>query len=159
MSDRQQILSDQEFWTRLEYDASRWLEGSEDRALRRFWIDGFNPEVATNTKRGLDVEGAAWVMRSDGGEVAGGVPPHKRHGEGDRSQPYYRFLASIPQKLVNGRRLGFEIESLSLDEGQQFLQIVIGCPKKTAEPGTAPNGGPGTASGNSALTEGPPSVS
>ena len=40
MSDRHQTLDDhQSSWTRLEYDASHWLEASDDKALRRFWID------------------------------------------------------------------------------------------------------------------------
>jgi len=40
MSDRHQIMDDHKFWTRLEHDASHWLEASDDKALRRFWIDG-----------------------------------------------------------------------------------------------------------------------
>jgi hypothetical protein len=107
MTDRCQILDDQEFWTRLEFDSSGWLKNSDDPTLRRFWIDGFIPETATNTKRGLDVTGAVWV------------------GEGSWMQYQYRFLASVPQKLLHGHRHGFEIESLSLDEGGQLLEIVI----------------------------------
>jgi hypothetical protein len=41
MNGRDQILNDQEFWTRLEFVASRWLETSDDRDLKRFWVDGF----------------------------------------------------------------------------------------------------------------------
>ena len=58
MSDRHQIKDDQQFWERLEYAASHWLQSSGDVALRRFWIDGFLPEAAKNTRRGVDVEGA-----------------------------------------------------------------------------------------------------
>jgi len=152
-------MRDQEFWIRLEHKASLWFESSQDQALRRFWIDGFNPEVATNTKRGVDVEGVVWLMRIDGGQDAAGAAKHRHRSDGHHRKPYHRFRVSIPQKLVHGRRLGFEIESLSLDEGQQFVQIVIGCPKRIAEPVTAPNGSPSASPGNSALTEGPPSVS
>jgi hypothetical protein len=54
-------MDDKEFWTRLEYDASHWLESSDDNMLRRFWIDGFLPDSINNTKYGADVEGTAWV--------------------------------------------------------------------------------------------------
>ena len=106
MSDRHQIIYDKEFWTRLEYDVSRWLGGSDDKTLRRFWIDGFLPESATDTKRGADVEGMAWV------------------GIGGSEQYQYRFVVSVPQKMLH-RRETFSIERLSLDEAQQTLQIEV----------------------------------
>ena len=107
MSDRHQILDDKEFWTRLEFDASHWLEGSDDKELRCFWIDGFLPEMVVNTKRGADVEGTAWV------------------GEGGRMQHSYRFIVSVPQQLLHLRRQTFSIELLILDEAQQTLQIEV----------------------------------
>ena len=106
MSDRQQIKDDRQFWERLEYAASHWLRGSDDITLRRFWIDGFLPEAATNTQRGVNVEGAAWV------------------GLGRRRQLQYRFVVSVPQKLLHQRET-FSIEHLSLDEAQQTLQIAV----------------------------------
>ena len=105
MSDRHEILNDQEFWARLEYDASRWIQRSGDKDLRRHWVDGFIPTNAIDTKRGLNVEGAAWVM-----------------GE---SECEYRFLASIPQKLLHGRRQKYEIESLTLDKDHHLLELVV----------------------------------
>ena len=107
MTGRHQILNDQEFWTRLEYDASRWLENSDDQGLRKFWIDGFLPETARDTKFGVEVEGTVWV------------------GERGRVQYEYHFAASVPQKLLHRRRESFEIESLSLDEAQQLLEVVV----------------------------------
>jgi len=106
VSDRHQIMDDEEFWTRLEFDASRWLGRSEDKTLRRFWIDGFLPESATNTKRGADVKGMAWV------------------GIGGREQFQYRFVVSVPQKMLH-RREAFSIGQLSIDEAQQTLQIEV----------------------------------
>jgi hypothetical protein len=106
-NDRDQILDDEPFWDRLEYMGSHWLERSDDRALRRFWIDGFLPEALTNTKHGADVEGTVWV------------------GEGSRIQHPYRFVASIPQKMIHRRRQTFTIERLVLDERRQILQIVV----------------------------------
>jgi hypothetical protein len=141
MSDRHQIVNDQEFWTRLEYVATRWLEDSGDQNLRRFWIDGFLPENATNTKYGADVEGVAWV------------------GNGPRRQDQYRFIASLPQKMLHRRTPGFTIERLSLDEGKQVLEIILASANPSAEPCTSPNGGPARRSGSSAASEGPPSVS
>lgn len=140
MSDRHEILNDQDFWTRLEFVASRWLETSDDRNLRRFWVDGFQPEIARDTRFGVDVEGMAWV------------------GKGSRNQFQYRFVVELPQKMLHRRTPGFVIEQLSLDEGNKALQIELARLEPIAEPGTSPNGGPGTSSGNPALTEGPPSL-
>jgi hypothetical protein len=98
MSDRNQIMDDGEFWTQLEYDASHWLESSEDKTLRRFWIDGFLPKSAAGTKLGADVEGTAWVST------------------GGRAQYPYRFVVCVPQKMLHRRRQNFRIERLSLDE-------------------------------------------
>ncbi|MBI3413803.1 MAG: hypothetical protein HY043_00565 [Verrucomicrobia bacterium] len=114
MSDRHQILDDQEFWTRLEYDASHWLESSDDKTLRRFWIDGFLPESITDTIRGADVEGTAWV------------------GIGGREQWPYRFVVSVPQKMLHRGRQTFAIEQLSLSEAEQTLQIEVVSEKQVA---------------------------
>src|SRR5579859_2668116 len=141
MSDRHQILNDRDFWTRLEFVASRWLETSDDLELRRFWIDGFLPETAKDTRFRVDVEGMAWV------------------GDGPRKQSQYRFTVGLPQRMLHRRTPGFVIERLSLDEGNQVLQIELARLKPGPEPGTAPNGGPSTSSANSALTKRPPSVS
>jgi hypothetical protein len=108
MTDRHQILDDTEFWTHLEYEASRWLGDADDSALRRFWIDGFIPESITNTKRGAEVEGIAWV------------------GIGSRDQYEYRFVVSVPQKMLQGRRQTFIIDQLFLDDAEQTLQIQVG---------------------------------
>ena len=106
MSNRHQIKDDRQFWERLEYAASHWLQSSGDATLRRFWIDGFLPEAAKNTQRGVDVEGAAWV------------------GLGQRRQLQYRFVVSVPQKLLHQRET-FAVEHLALDEAQQTLQIAV----------------------------------
>jgi hypothetical protein len=107
MGDRHQIMNDEEFWTRLEFDASHWLETSDDKTLRRFWIDGFLPESITDTKHGADVEGTAWV------------------GIGGREQYQYRFFVSVPQKMLHRGRQTFRIERLSLDEAEQTLKIEV----------------------------------
>jgi len=107
-------MDDKEFWDRLEYDASRWLGNSDDRALRRFWIDGFLPETVTDTKRGVDVEGTAWV------------------GDGAREQHPYRFVVSVPQKMLRRGRSVFSIEHVVIDAAQQTLQIEVGNEKQVA---------------------------
>ena len=114
VSDRHQIMNDDEFWTRLEFDASRWLENSDEKTLRRFWIDGFVPETITNTKHGADVEGTAWV------------------GIGGRDQYQYHFVVSVPQKMLHRGRQTFCIERLSLDEAEQTLQIEVTSEKQVA---------------------------
>ncbi len=113
MHDRHHIKDDQQFWERLEYAASHWLQSSGDVTLRRFWIDGFLPEAAKNTQRGVDVEGGALV------------------GLGQRRQFQYRFVVSVPQKMLRQRET-FSIERLSLDEAQQTLQITVSSERPVA---------------------------
>jgi hypothetical protein len=81
-SHRHEIIKDALFWTKFAYSVCGWLGEAEDVLLRRFWIDDFLPESATDTKRGVDVEGKAWV------------------GDGPRDQQAYRFIVSIPQKML-----------------------------------------------------------
>jgi hypothetical protein len=101
-------MKDALFWTKLAYSACGWLRDSEEASLRRFWIDDFLPESATDTKRGIDVKGTAWV------------------GDGPRDQQAYRFIVSLPQKMLRRRRDTFSIESFVLDEKQHTLQVDIG---------------------------------
>jgi hypothetical protein len=107
MNDRHQIMDDREFWARLEYIASHWLNSSEEKAMSRFWIDGFAPTAVRNTKRGVDIEGRAWV------------------GEGPRMQEEYDFVVSVPQKMLHRRGQTFSIEQLLLDQAQKTLQIEV----------------------------------
>jgi len=103
---RYQILQDGLFWTKLAYHACGWLRNAEDVSLRRFWIDDFLPEIANDTQRGVDVEGIAWI------------------GEGSRTMHPYRFVASIPQKLLH-RQLSYTFECFTLDASQRTLQLEI----------------------------------
>lgn len=106
MDERHQVLIDQEFWQRLEYDATRWLQQSHDRTISCFWIDGFLPEGAKNTKRGVDVEGTAWVCRG-------------------AAQFPWRFVARVPQNLLRPDDRHFQIESLALDQEQEVLIVAV----------------------------------
>jgi hypothetical protein len=106
-SNRHEILNDPLFWTRLASHACGWLRGSEDKSLRRFWIDDFLPESATDTKRGVDVTGTAWI------------------GEGPRAMHPFRFIVSVPQNMLHRNRDHFAIEQLMIDDGQRTLQIQI----------------------------------
>jgi hypothetical protein len=124
MSDRHQILNDREFWERLEFDSCRWIENANDAHLKRFWIDGFLPEKATNTKFGVDVQGVAWV------------------GAGPRKQWPYGFVASLPQKMLYQRCPQYTIQQLTLDEKEQVLRVVLLAARTGAEPDTPPNGAP-----------------
>ena len=94
------------FWTGLAYTACGGLRLADDPALRGFWVDDFLPESAIDTKRGVDVQGTAWV------------------GDGSRMHPY-RFTASIPQKMLHRRRKSFSIERLDFDHARRALQVVI----------------------------------
>jgi hypothetical protein len=107
-SDRHQIMKDPLFWTRLAFAACGLLRESDDKSLRGFWIDDFTPESVTDTQQGLDVEGTAWV------------------GDGRRAMHPYRFIVSIPQKMLHRRRDSFSIGRFDLDEEQHSLQVEVG---------------------------------
>jgi hypothetical protein len=97
-------MKDALFWTKLAYSACGWLRDSEDASLRRFWIDDFLPESATDTKRGVDVEGTAWV------------------GDGPRGDQHpYRFIVSVPQKMLHRRPDSFSIELFCLRRGPALI--------------------------------------
>jgi hypothetical protein len=114
MRDRDAFIEDRDFWERLEYSASAWLGGSQEKRLRRFWIDGFIPETAKNTQRGADIEGIIWV------------------GEGPRDQYQFRFVASVPQKLLH-RRAQFHIDDIAIDEAQKQVTISLSGPSSSNE--------------------------
>jgi hypothetical protein len=107
VSDRNRIIADQEFWTRLEFEATGWLAASDDSATKQFWIDGFIPDTAENTKRGIDVRGIAWV------------------DDGARSQHPFQFVVSVPQKMLSKKNPRIEIESLRLEPGEKTLIILL----------------------------------
>lgn len=107
-SDRHQIMKDPLFWTQLAFSACGALREADDKSLHRFWIDDFLPETATDTKHGVDIQGTAWV------------------GDGPRAMHPYRFVASIPQKMLHRRRDSCLIEHLDLDEKRHTLQVRIG---------------------------------
>ena len=108
VSNRHEITKDQLFWTKLAFTACGLLREEDDKTLRGFWIDDFMPEDATDTKRGVDVKGTAWV------------------GDGSRAMYPYRFIVSVPQKMLHRRRDSFSIESFILDREQQTVQVEIG---------------------------------
>jgi hypothetical protein len=61
---RNAILKDGLFWQRLEYAVSRVFGSSEQKTLRRFWVDGFVPEGIDNTKAGVDVSAAFGLLKA-----------------------------------------------------------------------------------------------
>lgn len=110
--DRHQIMKDAIFWVALAYSACGWLRESAEASLRGFWVDDFLPENATDTKRGVDVEGTAWI------------------GNGSRDLHPYRFIVAIPQKMLRRRRDRFSIEHVVLDEARRTLQVEIADEKR-----------------------------
>ncbi len=109
------------FWTQLAFMSCGLLRESAEKSLRGLWIDDFMPESAANTKRGVDVEGTAWV------------------GDGSRAMHPYRFVVSIPQKMVHHRRDHFSIERFDLDEEQHTLQIEVAYVHPFVQPSDAEN--------------------
>lgn len=107
MNDRHRILSDETFWDRLEYEATRWFASAPEKADRAFWIDKFLPETAKDTKFGVEFEGVVWV------------------GTGPRIQHQYRFNASVPQSMLRRHDFRFEIEELSIDTENRLLRLTL----------------------------------
>ena len=107
-SHRHEMMKDALFWTKLAYSACGLLRDSDDVSLRRYWVDDFLPESVTDTKRGVDIEGTAWV------------------GDGPRDQQPYRFIVSVPQRMLHRRRDSFSIERFYFDEEHHTLQVEIG---------------------------------
>lgn len=96
-------MKDHLFWWKLASLMTAEFGSSEEKSLRRFWVDDFIPESAVNTRFGVDVEGIAWI-------------PGRFH-----------FVASIPQKLLHRRRDHIAIHSFVLDESRQTLRIELNC--------------------------------
>lgn len=107
-SDRHHIMQDPHFWTRLAFTACGLLREADDRFLHQFWVDDFIPQSATDTKRGVDVEGTAWV------------------GVGPRAMNPYRFVVSIPQMMLYRRQANVSIQRLALDEERHTLHLELG---------------------------------
>jgi hypothetical protein len=102
------IQDDGEFWSRLEYAASRWLSSASDLTLRHFWIDGFLPDAFRRTNAGAEIEGVAWV------------------GNGSRKQEQYRFRARVRWQVVDESRDDFEIERIAFDHVNRTLEVKVG---------------------------------
>ena len=65
------------------------------------------PERATDTKHGVDVEGTAWI------------------GDGPRAMDSYRFVVSVPQKMLHDWQGNPSIERFTLDEAKCTLQMEV----------------------------------
>ena len=116
ISDRHQILEDQLLWTSLAFTSCGLLQDSVDNSLRAFWIDDFLAESAIYTQRGVDVHGIAGV------------------GKGSRDMHRYRFVVSIPQKMLD-RRLGrSSIQCFHLDERKRTLEVEVAHKNPASQP-------------------------
>lgn len=100
-------MSDALFWTRLAFTSCGLLRESADARLRGLWIDDFMPESASDTRRGVAVEGTAWI------------------GDGPRAMHQYHFIVSVPQRMLHRCRDTFSITSFDLDAEQHTLQMEI----------------------------------
>ena len=107
MSDRHQILSDDHFWSRLEFELSGWFRTCGDRALGGYWCDGFMPMSALNTKTGIEVQGLAWVV------------------DGHESHDQYKFSLEIPQRLLSRRRGGAVLVVKGVDVQHRELELAL----------------------------------
>ena len=107
MSDRHEILKDNQFWLMLEYGMSGWFRTCGDNSLGGFWCDGFIPESARDTRDGIEVSGTAWVV------------------DGRGSQHKCSFTAAIPQRMLGGRRANVLISDLTLDLNRKDLRFSV----------------------------------
>ena len=107
MRDRHEILSDADFWSRLEFELSGWFRTCGDSALGGYWCDGFVPHSARNTKHGVEVQGAAWIE------------------EGRKSHGQFAFALSIPQRLLLQRRNSAVLVVNDVDVQNRKLQLAL----------------------------------
>jgi hypothetical protein len=91
----------------LEYGISGWFRDCGDKSLGGFWCDGFIPESARDTKEGVEVSGIAWIA------------------QGPDSQDKFSFVASIPQRMLGGRRAEAAIGDLMIDVARQELRLSV----------------------------------
>ncbi|HEY1051669.1 MAG TPA: GNAT family N-acetyltransferase [Prosthecobacter sp.] len=102
-------MHDTLFWLRLEYHVGAWLN---DNVRQGYWNDGFRPEGIKDTRHGVEVEGITWVCF--GSEV---LPP-------------FRFVVSIPQKMLRRGRERFVIEDVLFNEAGRDIRIAVACEAK-----------------------------
>ena len=107
MNDRHEVLQDAQFWLMLEYGMSGWFRDCGDKSLGGFWCDGLIPESAQDTREGIEVSGVAWIAK------------------GRDSQDKFSFIASIPQRMLGGRRAGAAIGDLMIDVARQELRLSV----------------------------------
>jgi len=107
VSDRHEVLKDEQFWLVLEFGMSGWFRTCGDASLGGFWCDGFIPESVTNTKDGIEVSGVAWVV------------------DGRNSQHKCSFTVAIPQRMVSRRRDQVAIDQLTLDMNRKELRFSV----------------------------------
>lgn len=105
--DRYQIINHPQFWTALAYKACEWLQKSDNKFIRRYWVDDFQPENIANTKGGAEVKGTAWV----------GDAPHDMQA--------YRLSAFLPQKLLHRPEREFHIDQIEIDEERRTVEVWI----------------------------------
>jgi hypothetical protein len=106
VSDRHQVLRDEQFWLKLEYVLCGWFRACGDRSLGGFWCDGVIPEFAADTREGIEVTGIAWIVEN-------------------RKQHKCSFTASIPQRMLARRRDEFVITDLALDLDHKKLAFTV----------------------------------
>jgi hypothetical protein len=104
MNERHQIMADKMFWGRLEREVGAWLNRNSQRGI---WFDCLAPEYISDTKQGVDVTGAGVIDYGDGTRMA------------------FRFIVSIPQKMLHRRRQRISIDKLTVDESRQTLEITV----------------------------------
>jgi hypothetical protein len=107
VNDRHEVLEDAQFWLMLEYGMSGWFRDCGDKALGGFWCDGFTPVSARDTREGVEVSGIAWIVK------------------GRESQDKFSFIASIPQRMLGGRRADATIGDLTIDLASRELRVSV----------------------------------
>ncbi len=118
MSDRHYVMAGQNFWSNLEFTSSGWLYASEDASLRKYWIDGLEPEQIVDTQFGVDIEGLIWLMT-------------------DRDAAEYRFRLSIPQRFLYKPITSYSVEDIRVDDGNRVVELMISKVKNVAEQAAA----------------------
>jgi hypothetical protein len=107
VNDRHDVLKDSNFWLVLEFGMCGWFRDCGDTSVGGFWCDGFSPVSARNTKEGIEVSGIAWIAK------------------GNESQHEFSFVASIPQRMLRGKRANAAMDDVTIDLDHKTLRFSV----------------------------------
>jgi uncharacterized protein YceK len=107
MRTRKEIFDDSELWAQLTHLTCDRPQNADGTGSKRFRIQIFALEDATDSTDGVDVGGKAWVSEDQGAEQL------------------YSLVISLPQNMLRGQKRDISIEKLHVDEAKHSVRLVV----------------------------------